>query len=166
LVACFYGVSPCVSIAMLLRGAEAFGGVFILFLRPAADLVWPCGSSGALRLRACRVCLIFCRCSLVVLVREETSDCVGGVAPRWRGKAPTAADGDGLCCKRPDGKMSPVSQSTEMDEGRTASPTPFIIPSIHCSHTPHAPHGSGGTTIRMSVSQSECAIGGNHFPRV
>ncbi|RNC31797.1 putative retrotransposon hot spot (RHS) protein [Trypanosoma cruzi] len=48
--------------------------------------------------------------------------------PSGRGKAPTAADGDGLCCRRCDGRTSPVSQSTEMDEGRTVSPTPLIIP--------------------------------------
>ncbi|RNC34834.1 putative retrotransposon hot spot (RHS) protein [Trypanosoma cruzi] len=48
--------------------------------------------------------------------------------PSGRGKAPTAADGDGLCCRRCDGRTSPVSQLTEMDEGRTASPAPLIIP--------------------------------------
>ncbi|RNC32045.1 putative retrotransposon hot spot (RHS) protein [Trypanosoma cruzi] len=78
--------------------------------------------------------------------------------PSGRGKAPTAADGDGLCCRRCDGRTSPVSQSTEMDEGRTASPAPLIILSVHCSHTPHAPQSSVATTIRMSVSQLECKI--------
>ncbi|RNF11804.1 putative retrotransposon hot spot (RHS) protein [Trypanosoma cruzi] len=48
--------------------------------------------------------------------------------PSGRGKAPTAADGDGLCCRRSDGRTSPVSQLTEMDEDRTASPTPLTIP--------------------------------------
>ncbi|RNC33708.1 retrotransposon hot spot (RHS) protein [Trypanosoma cruzi] len=78
--------------------------------------------------------------------------------PSGRGKAPTAADCDGLCCRRCDGMTSPVSQSTEMDEGRTASPAPLIVLSVHCSHTPHAPQSSVATTIRMSVSQSECKI--------
>ncbi|KAF5220598.1 hypothetical protein ECC02_006317 [Trypanosoma cruzi] len=57
--------------------------------------------------------------------------------------------------------MSPVAQLTEMDVCRTASPTPLFIPSVHCSHTPHAPHGSGATTIWISLSQSECKVGGN-----
>ncbi|EAN88918.1 hypothetical protein Tc00.1047053508431.5 [Trypanosoma cruzi] len=58
-------------------------GCLLFFLSPAASLVWPWREQWDLRLRACRACLIFCRCSLAVLVGEEASDCVGGVALQW-----------------------------------------------------------------------------------
>ncbi|EAN90244.1 putative retrotransposon hot spot (RHS) protein [Trypanosoma cruzi] len=58
--------------------------------------------------------------------------------PSGRGKALTAADGDGLCCRRSDGNTSPVSQLTEMDEGRTASLSPLFVLSVHCGHNRRA----------------------------
>ncbi|RNC43164.1 putative retrotransposon hot spot (RHS) protein [Trypanosoma cruzi] len=77
---------------------------------------------------------------------------------RRRRKAPAAADGDGLCSRRCDGRTSPVSQLTEMDVGRTASLFRLIILSVHSSHRPQAPRGSGATTIRTAASQSNSAI--------
>ncbi|RNC52261.1 putative retrotransposon hot spot (RHS) protein [Trypanosoma cruzi] len=55
--------------------------------------------------------------------------------PSGRGKAPTAADGDGLCCRRSDEMMLPVSNPTEIDEGRTFSLFFPSILSVHCRLT-------------------------------
>ncbi|RNC51299.1 hypothetical protein TcCL_ESM11596 [Trypanosoma cruzi] len=56
-------------------------GVYSSFCALQLILFGHGGIGGILRLCACRACLIFCRCSLVVLVKEETSDGVGAVAP-------------------------------------------------------------------------------------
>ncbi|RNC33736.1 retrotransposon hot spot (RHS) protein [Trypanosoma cruzi] len=56
--------------------------------------------------------------------------------PSGRGKAPTAADGDGLCCRRCDGRTSPVSQSTEMDEAALRLP-PLSSSSLSTAVTHH-----------------------------
>ncbi|RNC33877.1 putative retrotransposon hot spot (RHS) protein [Trypanosoma cruzi] len=124
-----HGALPCVSVAVLPRGAKAFDGVFALLFAPCSR---PCLAMAA--------AVGLCDCALAARVSSfaaAPSLCWWGrrranalveLRPSGRGKAPTAADGDGLCCRRCDGRTSPVSQSTEMDEGRTASPTPLIIP--------------------------------------
>ncbi|EAN81771.1 hypothetical protein Tc00.1047053507727.19 [Trypanosoma cruzi] len=161
-----HGASPCVSVAVLPRGAKAFDGVFALLFAPCSR---PClAMAAAVELCDCapamRVSSFAAAPSLCWWGRRRANALE--LRPSGRGKAPTAADGDGLCCRRCDGMTSPVSQLTEMDEGRTASPAPLIILSVHCSHTPHAPQSSVATTIRMSVSQLECKIDVDLFPRV
>ncbi|EKG03022.1 retrotransposon hot spot (RHS) protein, putative [Trypanosoma cruzi] len=91
-----------------------------------------CGSVLAVRLSSFAVAPLLCWWG-----RERAAASVE-LRSSGRGKAPTAADGDGLCCRRSDGMTSPVSQLTEMDEGRTASLSPLFVPSVHCSHTHRA----------------------------
>ncbi|RNC40110.1 putative retrotransposon hot spot (RHS) protein [Trypanosoma cruzi] len=55
--------------------------------------------------------------------------------PSGRGKAPTAADGDGLCRRRSDEMILPVSHPTEIDEDRTSSHFIPSILSVHCRLT-------------------------------
>ncbi|RNC32715.1 putative retrotransposon hot spot (RHS) protein [Trypanosoma cruzi] len=95
-----HGASPCVSVAVLSRGAKAFDEVFTLFFAPYSQ---PClVMAAAVRL---------CDCVLVARVASPAVApllCWWGrrratasveLRPGGRGKAPTAADGDGLCCR-------------------------------------------------------------------
>ncbi|KAF5216956.1 hypothetical protein ECC02_010239 [Trypanosoma cruzi] len=136
-----HGASPCVSVAVLPRGSKAFDGVLTLLFasctRPylaMAAAVGLCDCVLAVRLSYFAVAPSLCwwgrrRAAASVELRSS-----------GRGKALTAADGDGggLCCRRSDGMTSPVSQSTEVDEGRAASLSPLFVLSVHCSHNRRA----------------------------
>ncbi|RNC51406.1 putative retrotransposon hot spot (RHS) protein [Trypanosoma cruzi] len=82
---------------------------------------------------------------------------------RWRGKAPTAADGDGLCCRRSDEMTSPVSHPTDMDEDRTFS---LSLPSVPSLLLTEELQGSVVITNRMSMSQQAAQSMWTLVPRV
>ncbi|RNC39348.1 hypothetical protein TcCL_NonESM11310 [Trypanosoma cruzi] len=95
---------PCVSVAVFPRDAKAFDEVFTLLFAPCSQ---PCLLMAA--------AMGLCDCAPAVRVSSFAvvpSLCWRGrrratasveLRPSGRGKAPTAADGDGLCCRRSDG---------------------------------------------------------------
>ncbi|RNC36649.1 putative retrotransposon hot spot (RHS) protein [Trypanosoma cruzi] len=123
-----HGVSPCVSVAVLSRDAKAFDGMFILLFASCSQ---PC--------LAMATAMGLCGCVFVARVASPAvapSLCWWGRRratasvewrPSGRGKTPTSADGDGVCCGQFDEMTLPVSHPTEMDEGRTG---PLSLPSI------------------------------------
>ncbi|RNC36059.1 hypothetical protein TcCL_Unassigned01004 [Trypanosoma cruzi] len=123
-----HDVSPCVSVAVLSRDAKAFGEVFAFFFAPCSQ---PClVMATAMGLCGCvfvaRVASPAVAPSLCWWGRRRATASVEW-RPSGRGKKPTSADGDGLCCGQFDEMTLPVSHPTEMDEGRTG---PLSLPSI------------------------------------
>ncbi|RNC31879.1 hypothetical protein TcCL_Unassigned05572 [Trypanosoma cruzi] len=74
-------------------------GCLPFFLSSAASLFAHGGSNGILRLRVRRTCRISRCCSLVLLVGSERVTASVELRPSGRGKAPTAAECDSLCCR-------------------------------------------------------------------
>ncbi|ESS55836.1 hypothetical protein TCDM_12674 [Trypanosoma cruzi Dm28c] len=99
-----HSVSPCVSVAVLPRGAKAFDGVFTLLFAFCSQ---PCLVMAA-AVGLCD-CVLAVRVSSFAVVpslcwwgRRRATASVELCSSR-RGKATTADDGDGLCFRRSDG---------------------------------------------------------------
>ncbi|KAF5219252.1 hypothetical protein ECC02_007761 [Trypanosoma cruzi] len=133
-----HGASPRVSVAVFPRDANAFGEVLTLHFESCSQ---PCLVMAA--------AVGLCGCVLVARIASPAAApllCWWGSGratalvewrPSLRRKALTAADGDGLCCRRSDEMTLPLSQSTEMDEGRTASSFSLFPLSLSPADTRH-----------------------------